>query len=204
MEGEFEYAEGGVLGDLAVGYARPQPAREEGASRPDHELADASCEVPVAAGVLRGEALVVMAVPREHDLGAGIGERLPQRRHEGAAPIVPRAPRWVVPIGERATGRGSGKIGPEPALLLRALGAGDAVAVRVQRHEMPTTNVEAVVALPPRPRWSVQAARPVEVVEIPGAAPVVVAQDRTADRLHPAPGRVIDRHDVGQRGAVVL
>src|SRR5215213_4837329 len=69
---------------------------------------------------------------------------------------------------------------------------------------MPAADVEAVVALSPLARRTIGGARTVEVVEVAGSAALVVAENRPADWLDPSPGGVVHRHDVRQRGAVVL
>ena len=54
------------------------PAGEEDAPGAHHELADAPGRVEVAARVLGREALVVVCVAAQHEVGAGRVERLPE------------------------------------------------------------------------------------------------------------------------------
>ena len=110
----------------------------------------------------------------QQDLGLSVLERVPERLLEGARSVVTRAVARMVPEGERAAGRMSGQIGPEPALLLRPDAAVDSVggvsgsrAVRVQRNQVPGADVEAVPALPARSRGAIRHADPVEIVEVP-------------------------------------
>src|SRR5438132_784963 len=130
---------------LAVGDRRAERVGTRPAARADHELSNSAGLVEGAAGGLRREPLVVVLVPREHDVRAGVVQRLPQRlrlRHAavGAAGAEP----WVVPVSEGTVLRMGGEIGPDPLLLGRAgTGRGDAVA----RHDMPGAEIVAVITL---------------------------------------------------------
>ena len=99
--------------------------REEGAARADHELADAARVVELARRVLRREALVVVGVAAEHDVGVGVVEVLEDRLHERRVAVVAGVEARVVPERERARGRVRGEVGPQPRLLRRALAAAD-------------------------------------------------------------------------------
>ena len=79
--------------------------------------------VELARRVLRREALVVVRVAAEHDVGAGVVEVLQDRLHERGVAVVTGVEARVVPVRERARGRVRGEIGPQPLLLRRALAA---------------------------------------------------------------------------------
>src|SRR5215217_4637691 len=166
VEGQLQDAEVVVLGDLAVGDQRIQSAGEEGTARADHELPNSSLPIHVPARAERREALVVVAVCHQGDLGVSVVERLPERLHACRTAVVPGAVARMVPIRQRAVGRMRSKIGPEPALLCRAgaAAAGHLAAVRVERDQMPAADVEAVIALAPGARRSIHSALAVEVV----------------------------------------
>ena len=97
-----------------------------------------------------------------------------------------------------------GEVRAQPALLDRPGAARDSRAVRVERDQVPAPDVVAVVAAAPRARRPVRRARSVEVVEVPAPGALVVAEDRTADRLDPSPRRLVDGARFAGRRAVVL
>jgi len=106
-----------VVADFTVGDGGTERV-EVRASCADDELADAARRVEDAGGGLRGEALVLMLVPGDDHLGAGMVERLPQRlRCRPAAVCGARAEARVVPVGEGAARLVQGEIVPQPAVL---------------------------------------------------------------------------------------
>ncbi len=74
-------------------------------ARADDELANPAREVESAARGLRGEALVVVVVPDEHEVGVRVVERLPERGVRRVASVLAGGEPRVVPVRERA-GRG--------------------------------------------------------------------------------------------------
>ena len=90
MEREEQDAESVVLSDLAVRDQGVEAACEERAAGAHDELADAVVvRRQGTAGVERGEALVVVAVAGEHDLGAAVVERLPRGCMNASLPSWP-------------------------------------------------------------------------------------------------------------------
>src|SRR5581483_2659122 len=103
---------------------------------------------------------------------------------------------------ERARAGVSGEIGAQPLLLCGpGLAAADLRAVRVERDEVPGTDVEAVPTLTGRSGGES------EVLEVParaGRAVVVVPCGGARDRLHASPCRVVGREVVRVGATVVL
>ena len=95
----------------------------------------------------RGEPLVVVVVARQHDVGAGAGERAPERGHRLVGAVQAGAEARVVPVAERAAGRVAREVGGEPALLRRpVLAAAGRAAVRVEDDDVPGAELVGVVA----------------------------------------------------------
>src|SRR5206468_12975752 len=110
------------------------------------DLADAARRVERAGGGLGREALVVVLVVRDDDIGAGIVQRLPQRLGgRGAAVLAARAEARVVPVGESAARRVPGEIDTEP---LPCRGAGGAGVVPVGEVMWHGPEVVALVPFP--------------------------------------------------------
>ena len=78
LQRQLEHPEGVAVGDLAVGDRGPDRV-VAAAAGPDDELAKAGGGVERSRGGLGSEALVVVVVRVEDDVGAGLVERLPQR-----------------------------------------------------------------------------------------------------------------------------
>src|SRR2546422_11082351 len=68
---QFEASQGGVVEHLGVGYRRVDHEQTAAAGTGD-ELADPVSWICGARGRLRGEALVVVVVPDDHDLRSGV------------------------------------------------------------------------------------------------------------------------------------
>src|SRR5713101_2149405 len=69
---------------------------------------------------LRGEALVIMVVAADHDIGVGFVKRLEERLSgEVVAVRAAGTEERLVPVGERASGGMRGEIGSEPFFLGR-------------------------------------------------------------------------------------
>ena len=166
----------------------------------------AASAVPVA--VCGAEPLVVVVVAGEHQVGAEVVERLPDRLHRRVAAVAAGAEPGVVPVGQRA-GSGIGReVGAEPQLLGRpGAAAADGRAVAVDRDQVPGADVEAVVPLGAIARRPALNADAVEVVEVPPRARgliLVVAGGGAGDALVQAPGRLVERVEVGESGVLVL
>ena len=107
-----------------------------------------------------------------------------------------------------------GQVGLQPALLrrtgrapVRGAAPRELIALRVERDQVPATDVEAVVALVALPRRAVVHALTVEVVEVApgiGRRVLVVADGRPDDRLDAAPCLVEHGVEVRQGADVVL
>jgi hypothetical protein len=86
------------------------------AAGPDDELGDAG-RAPGAGLVHRGVALVVVVVARQDDVGVGVDEVVPDRRHLGRVAVLAVGEAGLVPVGEDAGVRVGREVGPEPRLL---------------------------------------------------------------------------------------
>jgi hypothetical protein len=105
---------------LAVRSDRPERAQLRSA-RPDHDLPDSVNRVGGAVGPLGREALVVVVVADEDQLGAVLVERLPERTDEeqvGLAGVIARREQRVVPVRQRAGRFAPGELGAQPPLLV--------------------------------------------------------------------------------------
>jgi len=197
LEGEPQDPERAGRADLAVGRRRAerQPWCAAGA---DHELADAVDGIMVAEWVLRGEALVVVIVAVEHQVGTGGVERVPERTDGPGLAFVAGGEPWVVPEGEGAAGRVGSQVGPEPGRLGCTV---DRSAVAVQGGQVPGAEPEGVPGLDRR--CGPGAEVPV-VPDRPGRLVLVVARGRVGALDEPAPGRVVGRPVLPQRPVPVL
>ncbi len=139
-----------------------------------------------AVGVERGEALVVVVVSGEDDVGAGSGQGAPDGVEVGIVAVLAGRPAWVVPVGEQVAGRGRSEVVAEPGQLW-AVGsaAADLVAVGVDHDDVPVAEVVAVVALWLRSRSGSEHA---VVAGGPGGDDVVVALGGACPIEESAPG----------------
>ena len=173
------------------------------AARADDELPDPARRDRARRWRLRREALVVVVVPDEDDVGAAVVQRLPEGA-KASVGAVRRPTRTAGGARRRACSRAGcaarsarshcscGDPSPQPT---------DVVAVRVERDDVPGAEVEAVVALPGG------AGRRAEVVEVARrvrGAVLVVADGWSRDRLDAPPGRVVRRPERRERAALVL
>src|SRR5699024_7524787 len=118
---------------------------EASATRAGSNLTDAVLHVLFACRVLGSEALIHVLVTVEHQLGAMLVQRIPDRPHPGR-PAVSRsgAEAGMVEVRDRA-GRIAGlKLLPQPDFLRRS---GLHIDVAVQDDHLPRTEGIAVVAL---------------------------------------------------------
>src|ERR1700752_2830780 len=76
VERELQHTEGMGPADLAVRRGGALEVLGDGSARPDDELSESGL-VEVAGRVLAGEALVDVAVPRQHQVGTGRLEVVP-------------------------------------------------------------------------------------------------------------------------------
>src|SRR5207248_1271427 len=142
-----------------------------------------------AVGILRTEAFVVVIVGDQHDVGAAVVQGAPDPVGARVVAMGARTEPWVMPEGEGTCGGVRGQIRSQP----RGLGAvprattEDLGAVRVQRDDVPGTDVEAVVPLVGTARGGP------EVGVVAGSVALhvlVVARRRVADGLEAPPYRV--------------
>ena len=170
-EGEAQDAEAARV----HGGAARQPAQhgvDAAPARPDDEGAD-----PVD----RREALVVVVVTREHDVGACARERVPESGHRHVRPVQPGAEARVVPVGQRARCGARREVGGEPALLRRACFAPSGrPAVRVQDDDVPGAELVRVVAAIGQPEVRLRGAGSRRAV-------LVVPERRSRPRPEPPP-----------------
>jgi hypothetical protein len=135
-----------------------------------------------------------------------IVERLPERPHRlRLAALRSALEPGVVPERQRARRRVGREIGGEPFLLRRAgiTGYGVATVARVQRDQVPASDVEAVIALAANARDAVRLAHAVVVVEVAvavGLGVFVVARDGMGEReqLGRTPGGCVVRLELAQ------
>src|ERR1700704_783590 len=173
------------------------------ATRAYDELGDSSSGVGPGIRSLRREALVVVIVADEHDVGAGRVERAPDAIGLQAIAMDAGAEARMVPVGERATTLVRSQIGAQPLVLrtAEAAASGQLRAVRVHDDEVPPTEIPAVVTA-----WGLTRGG-TEVIEIVGRAGrhvLVVARCGVDDRLHPAPGGLERRSILRQGGVLIL
>ena len=202
VQDQLQHAEAGVLEHLRVRLQRAEDLEVAAAGSHD-ELTDASDVVGRAVWCLRREALVVVGVPRQHDVGVRVVQRLPQRLEGGAGRVAPtrREPR-LVPVGEGASGGMRGQVRPEPGLLGRArLAPAHGAALGVQRDHVPGPGVERVVALR-------RVTRPgAEVGEVPARTRrvvFVVSRHRERAVEQATPRRAVDLLELAERAGLVL
>ena len=102
--------------DLAVGRSGLHRARRDPA-RADDELPDAVGVVPSRPRVLRREALVVMVVAIQHDLGARSIEDVPERLDGRDVAVLAGCEARMMPVGEDVVARVIREVRPEPPAL---------------------------------------------------------------------------------------
>src|SRR5581483_6853372 len=151
-------------------------------------LTNAARRIGRPSGVLRREALVQVVVAGQHDVRAGLVERLPDRLHLSAIAVLARAEARMVPVGEGTGGGMGGEVIAQPALLRRArLTAAHLGAIAVDHDDVPRAESVAVVPF-------AGIAGITEVREVRSRAVrrvVVVARRRPRAQLVPTPGRPI-------------
>src|SRR5437870_5803731 len=201
VQGQLEHPEGLVVADLAVGI-HPIDGVVAAPPSADDELPDTSHRVGPSVRVLRREALVVVIMTNEHDVGSRRVQLTPEAVGQLLVAVAAGAESGVVPVGERALGAVSCQVGLEPpALRAREIATSDRPTVRVQRDEMPRTDVIAVVA-------AVVGTSPgAEVPEVPLCASgvvLVVAGRRVELGPETTPGRCERPLEVAERAVLVL
>src|SRR6266849_1992033 len=117
---ELQHAVIGAIEDLAVRQRCPFIVVMALAACADHELPNPSSRIGRARGRLRRKALIVVLVPGDHDLGAGVVQRLPQRlRRRQAAVLRSRAEPRMVPVGDGALLGAGREVLAQPRFLRR-------------------------------------------------------------------------------------
>src|SRR5260370_971714 len=185
LERELQDAEGGGIAQFAIGLWRGERAVILAAGAHD-EFADAARGIGRAIGRLRGEALVIVIMAGDHDIGVGFVERLEERLNGevvavGAAGTEER----LVPISKCTGGGVRGEIGAQPFLLRRTgFAAADVLAFAVQHDDVPCSEVVAVVA----GLWVAgSGAKIIEVRRGAGGTKFMVARRRTRAGFRAAP-----------------
>src|SRR5216117_2726704 len=195
---ELQHAERRAVEQLAVRQRCPLVVVMALAARADHELPNPSSRIRRARGRLRCEALVVVLVPVEHDVGPGVVQRLPQRlRRRQAAVLRPRAEPRMVPVGDGALLGAGREVLAQPRFLRRA---GTHGGVAVQGDEVPGAEVIAVVALPRRAGERYEIA---VVARRTSGVVVVVPRGRTSARLVAPPRRIVALRELRVRAVGV-
>ena len=149
-------------------------------------------------GILRGEALVVVIVPVEHELGSRRVEHLPEGLHPALVAVLTGAVTRVVEVREDVVARVRREVRLEPRDLGRRRAASaDERAVRIEHDDVPRPEVVAVPAFPARPGG---AAEVVEVRRRGRGRLVFVVPDRgPGARPVATPGRRVTVAEVGCR-----
>jgi hypothetical protein len=115
---KLEDAEAVAVARLAAGKRRTERVVALAAGA-DDEFPHPPGGIDPTERVERGEALVVVLVSHQHNVGAGLIQRQPQTTDRRVAAVGGAGTEArVVPERQRAAGRVGGQIGPEPALLL--------------------------------------------------------------------------------------
>src|SRR5229473_2434009 len=189
LEGELQDSEGSGITQFAVGLWFDEGAVILAAGAND-EFANAARGIGGAIGRLRGEALVIVVVAGDHNIGVGFVERLEERLNGevvavGAAGTEER----LVPIGERAGGGMRGEIGTQPFFLGRTgFAAADVLAFAVQHDDVPRSEFVAVVA----GLWVAgSGAKIVEIGCCTSGMKLVIARCGPGARFYAAPGIVV-------------
>ncbi len=148
VERKLQDTVGRTVAHLTVG---PRSSRflQVLATRAHDKLAHALGRVRCPRRCLRCEPLVVVVVRVQHDVRAPVVQRVPQRLHGGEEVCPGGAEPRMMPIRECALLGVSGELGAQPLFLGRSGGHRDVV---VQHHDMPRTQVVAVVVLRRVPR----------------------------------------------------
>ncbi len=129
IQRQFQHSRGRPVAHLAV-RERYEVGVETRAAGPHNEFPNPRGRIGLPRGSLRRKSLVVVLVSRNHDLRAGIVQRLPHRLHRRVAAMLgPRAEPRVVPVRDCALLRTGGEIRAEPRHLGRIGGPVD-VAVQ--------------------------------------------------------------------------
>ena len=118
MEREFEHAEGVEVSHLAVGSQMTGMVMARAAG-PNDELPNAVRVVLLAILVDRGEALVIVVVSDDDDVGVCVAEQIPDRGHTDVVPMLARTVAGMMPVGEDMRSAMRGKILLQPGILWR-------------------------------------------------------------------------------------
>ena len=145
-QGELQHSVRVRLADLAV-LADSLDCSKPDAARSHDKRTDSAARVESAMCVERSETFVVVVMSAEDDIGARVGERLPEWLNAQSVTVLSRAEARVVPHGGYALTRVSGKVRTQPLFLGASRDTGDDAAIRVQSVDTPRANVVRVVAL---------------------------------------------------------
>src|SRR6266852_610821 len=147
LERELQNAESCGLANFAVGFWFAEGPVVFAASA-DDKFANAALRIGGAVWSLRGEALVVVVVSGDDNLGVGIVERLEEWLHgEVVAVGSARTEERLVPVGESACGGMRGEVRAQPFFLGRTgLAAAGILAFAIQHDDVPGAQFVAVVS----------------------------------------------------------
>ena len=184
-----------------MGLRRP-PARvgservETAPARADDEAPYSARPVEPAALVHRGIPLVVVVVAGQHKVRPRVVEGVPERGSARIVAVCTSGPPRSVPQRQDASRVRARQVGAKPPHLCAA---GACIALGVERHNVPPSEVEAVVAAPGRPRSTA------EIAEVPRRVAVVfVVPGRGPDaRLVTSPRGPEAGPELLERSAVV-
>jgi hypothetical protein len=139
---------------------------------------------------LRGEALVIVVMAADHDIGVGVVERLEKRPNSEVVAVgAAGAEERLVSVGERAGDRMRGEIGTQPFFLGRTgFVAPDVLALAVEHDNVPRSKFVAVVT---NLRVTCSGAKIIEVWGGASGTKFVVAGRRTRSGFHAPPGFVV-------------
>src|SRR5438132_9928599 len=150
--------------------------------------------------MLRREALVVVLVGGDDDLGAGLVEVVPERCGVAPTPLDPGREHRIVPVREHALRGIRGQLGTQPGLLGRArTTTADGRALGVERNDVPPADVETVVTHSETPGGGTK------VSEVPSCVPRrVTVRPTGSDVVAVAGARMRDREVAPPAWAVRL
>src|SRR5580765_1748365 len=147
-QGQLQNAKSFGIADFTVGILsskRPM-ILSAGAS---NKFANTARRIRLSVGSLRSEALVVVIVTADDDIGVGGVERIPERPDGEIVAVFPAGTeQGFMKIGQRASDRMGGKIFAEPFALRRGgVAASSFDTFAVEDNDVPSTKFVAVVAL---------------------------------------------------------
>ncbi len=147
LQRKFEDAKRGKVANFAVGFRRAERTVALSAGAND-KFTDAAFGIGSTVRRLRSEALVVVIVAVDDDVGIRSVEGIPERfQGQIVAMRAARTEERFVPVGQCARHRMRGEIGAQPLFLRRTgFAAAHFFALAVQYDDVPRAKFVAVVA----------------------------------------------------------